>query len=274
MSADGREDARVDGRNAMLALHAEWTKVRTLPGLSWLLVAAAAVTIATGAAVAAAFRCAGACPAAGADPLKISLTGLDLGQVLVAVLAVLVVGGEYGTGMIRVTLTAVPRRLVVLGSKAAVVTGLTLVTSLAGVLGSIYAARPLLPAGLAVAHGPSLLALGTDTDIRAAFGSVLYLVLIAVLALGITAAVRDSAVAIGLVLGLLYAFPLAVAVLPDHALARHLQQASPMIAGQYIEATVGVRALPLAPWAGLGVLALWAFGALLLGGLLLRFRDA
>jgi ABC-2 type transport system permease protein len=105
------------------------------------------------------------------------------------------------------------------------------------------------------------------------FGSVLYLVLIALLALGITAAVRDSGVAIGVVLGLLFAFPLAT-LLPEHALARHLQQASPMIAGQYIEATAGVKSLPLAPWQGLGVLALWACGALLLGGLLLRFRDA
>lgn len=59
-------------------------------------------------------------------------------------------------------------------------------------------------------------------------------------------------------------------VVPD----AHHKQASPMIAGQYIETTVGVKSLPLTPWQGLGVLALWAFGALLLGGLLLRFRDA
>ena len=111
------------------------------------------------------------------------------------------------------------------------------------------------------------------TDVRATFGSVLYLVLIALLALGITAAVRDSGVAIGVVLGLLFAFPLA-ALIPDHVLARHLEQASPMIAGQYIETTVGMNSLPLTPWQGLGVLALWTCGALLLGGLLLRFRDA
>jgi ABC-2 type transport system permease protein len=47
-----------------------------------------------------------------------------------------------------------------------------------------------------------------------------------------------------------------------------------MTAGLYIQATVGVRALPLTPWQGLGVLALWAAGALILGGLVLRFRDA
>ena len=77
------------------------------------------------AAVAAAYRCsrpAAARGATGADPAKISLTGVYLGQVIVALLAVLAVGGEYGTGMIRVTLAATPRRTAVLGAKA-VVTG-------------------------------------------------------------------------------------------------------------------------------------------------------
>lgn len=260
-----------------LALRAEWTKVRTLPGMAWLLVAVAVGTIGLGAGVAAAFHCpvTSCSPAAtGADPVKLSLTGLYLGQVLVAVLAVLAVGGEYGTGMIRVTFTAMPRRLVVLASKAAVVGGLTLAAALVGVLGSVYAGRLFLPRGLTAIHGSTLLALGSDTDLRATFGSMLYLVLIALLALGLTVAVRDSGVAIGIVLGLLFAFPLVVGVLPDHLLARHLEQASPMIAGLYIVATTGVRSLPLSPWQGLGVLALWAFGALALGALFLRFRDA
>jgi ABC-2 type transport system permease protein len=260
-----------------VALHAEWTKVRTLPGTFWLLAAAAVLTVAAGAATAAAFRCTGACSSAAtrADPAKISLTGVYLGQVLVAVLAVLAVGGEYGTGMIRVTFTAMPRRLVVLLSKAAVVTGLTLAAALVGVLGSVLAGRLLLPPrGMTAAHGYVVLSLSNISDVRATFGSVLYLVLIALLALGITTAVRDSGVAIGIVLGLLFVFPLVAAVIPDHTLARHLEQASPMIAGQCIEATVGVKSLPLTPWQGLGVLALWAFGALLLGALFLRLRDA
>jgi ABC-2 type transport system permease protein len=41
-----------------------------------------------------------------------------------------------------------------------------------------------------------------------------------------------------------------------------------------IQATTGLNALPMSPWAGLGVLAAWAAGALLLGGLLLHHRDA
>jgi ABC-2 type transport system permease protein len=263
------------------ALHAEWTKLRTLASTWWLLLAAAALTVAVSAAVAAAYRCTvgpgGGCAptATGADPAKISLTGVYLGQVIIALLAVLAVGGEYGTGMIRVTLAATPRRLTVLAAKAAVVTGWALVAGLAAVAGSLLAGRLILPGhGLSAANGYVVLSLANSPDLRAAGGSVLYLALIAVLALGVTAAVRDSGVAIGLVLALLYLFPIVASVIPDHDLSRHLEQIAPMTAGLYIQATAGVAALPLTPWQGLGVLALWAAGALVLGAAVLRLRDA
>jgi ABC-2 type transport system permease protein len=109
--------------------------------------------------------------------------------------------------------------------------------------------------------------------LRAAAGTVLYLGLIALLSLGIAAAVRDAAVAIGLVLGLLYLFPILTQV-AGPGVARHLQQIGPMTAGLEIQASTGLRSLPIGPWAGLGVLAAWAAAALLAGGLLLRRRDA
>jgi ABC-2 type transport system permease protein len=64
----------------------------------------------------------------------------------------------------------------------------------------------------------------------------------------------------------------AVASGPDWR--RHLDQIGPMTAGLAIQATTGLHSLPLSPCAGLGVLAAWAAGALLAGGLLLRRRDA
>ena len=94
------------------------------------------------------------------------------------------------------------------------------------------------------------------------------------LALGVTTAVRDSGIAIGLVLGLLYLFPIVAVVVPSQNMSRHLQQIGPMTAGQYVEATTGLKSLPLTPWQGLGVLALWAVGALLLGAAVFRLRDA
>ncbi len=246
---------------ARAALHAEWTKLRTVPGPGWLALAVIAATVALSAAAAATARC----PAAGcaADPAKISLTGIVLSQAVVAVLAVLVVSGEYGTGMIRVTLAAMPRRGTVLAAKAAVVTGVVLAAGVLAVLGSVLAGWLILP--LSLAGGPVL---------RAAAGSVLYLALIGVLSLGTATAVRDPAAAIGVVLGLLYLFPIATAAVSDPHWHRLLEQVAPMSAGLAIQATTGLRSLPIGPWAGLGVLAAWAFAALLAGGLRLAFGDA
>ena len=260
------------------ALHAEWTKFRTLAGTWWLLLAAAALTIAVSAAAAAAFRCppAGCAPGqTGADPAKLGLTGVDVGQVVIALLAVGAIGGEYGTGMIRLTLTAVPRRLTAFAAKALVTTAAAVAAGLLAVGGSAVAGWLILPAqGLSAANGYAPLSLAHAADLRALGGSVLYLTLIALLAFGVTAAVRDSAMGIGLVLGLLFLFPLVSAVIPDHALARHLEQIAPMTAGLGIQATVGVSSLPLTPWQGLGVTAAWAAGALILGAAVLRWRDA
>ena len=251
-------------------LHAEWTKLRTAGGTGWLLLAVVVLTAAVGAAIAGSATChaAGGC---GQDPAKLSLTGVYLGQAVAAVLAAGAIGGEYGTGMIRLTFAAMPRRVSVLAAKAAVVTGLMLATGAVATVGSVLAGRFILPGhGLA---GPPL-SLANGADLRATLGSALYLALIGLLALGVATAVRDSAAAIGIVLGLLFLFPLLAATVSAGAWRRHLEQIAPMTAGLDIQATTNIRALPLTPWQGLGVLAAWAAGALLLGSLALRLRDA
>jgi ABC-2 type transport system permease protein len=254
-------------------LHAEWTKLRTVASTGWLLLGAAVLTVAVGTATDAAATCpAGGCQA---DPAKLSLTGVQAGQAIVAVIAVLAISNEYSTGMIRVTLTAMPRRLTVLAAKAALVAGLVLVAAAVGVLASVLAGRLIMPGhGFTPAHGYPPPSLGDGPDLRAACGSVLYLVLIALLSLGVATAVRETAVAIGLVLGLLYVFPIVTSVIANQHWQRHLEQIGPMTAGLYIQTTTDLRSLPLTPWQGLGVLAAWAAGALLVGGLVLRFRDA
>jgi len=254
------------------ALHAEWTKQRTLASTSWLLLAAAALTVTLSAAAAAATRCPSR--ACADDPAKISLTGIYLGQAVVAILAVLAVSSEYGTGMIRVTLAATPRRVTVLAAKAAIVAGLTLAAATIAVPASLLAGRLILPGhGIGPSHGYPALSFSDGSVLRAGLGSVLYLVLIALLSLGAAAVLREAAAAIGAVLGLLYLFPI-IAAAGNATASRHLQQIGPMTAGLAIQATTGLNSLPISPWAGLGVLAAWAAGALLLGGLLLRLRDA
>jgi ABC-2 type transport system permease protein len=255
------------------ALTAEWTKLITLPGTIWLLAGVAVATGALGVLADAAARCPSA--SCHADPAKVSLTGIYLSQAIVAVFAVAVLSGEYSTGMIRVTFAAMPGRATVLAAKAALITGLVLAAGSAGVAGSVLAGRLILPGhGFTAAHGYQPLSLAGGPVLRAAAGSVLYLVLIGLLSLGVAAVVRDTALATGTVLGLLYVVPVIAAVLGNSHLARHLQQIAPMTAGLAIQATSSAPGLPVSPWAGLGIAAGWAAAALAGGGLLLRLRDA
>jgi ABC-2 type transport system permease protein len=255
------------------ALHAEWTKLRTVAGTGWLLLACIALTVALSAMAAAAVTCRSA--GCGQDPAKVSLIGIQFGQAVVAVLAVLAISGEYGTGMIRVTLAAMPRRTTVLAAKATVLSGLVLAAGVVAVLASVLAGRLLLPGnGFTAAHGYPPLSLADGPVLRAATGSVLYLALIAVLSLGVATALRDSATSVGVVFGLLYLFPIIAAVVTSPNWYRHLQQIGPMTAGLSIQDTIDLASRPLGPWAGLGVLAAWAAAALLAGGLRLWLRDA
>ena len=258
-------------RPMIQAVHAEWTKVRTVAGPAWLLAGLVALTVAVGAAAAGTARCRSA--GCGLDPAKISLTGVYLGQAVAAVAGVLAIGTEYSTRMIDISLCAMPRRLTLLFAKAVTLTGPVLTASTLAVAGSALAGLLILPGhGVTAAHGYASLTKGVD--IRAATGTIIYLALIALLSLGIATAIREPAAAIGVVLGLLYLFPIAAALVTNTTLARHLQQIAPLSAGLDIQTTIGVNSLPLTPWQGLGVVTLWAVGALLLGALVLKSRDA
>ncbi|WP_274564200.1 ABC transporter permease [Streptomyces spiramyceticus] len=255
------------------ALHAEWTKLRTEGGTGWLMLGVIATTVAVSAGVASTSRC----PAldCGGDATRLSLTGVMAGQVVVAIVAVLMIGNEYNTGMIRTTLTAMPRRITVLAAKAAVLTAVMLVAGTVSVLASLLSGRILLPDnGFNPEHGYAALSLTDGPTLRAALGSVLYLALIALLSLGVATAVRNSATAIGIVLALLFVFPILTRVVTNEDWQRHLEQIAPMPAGLAVQSTVGLSDLPIGPWQGLGVLTLWAALVLVGGGLLFRSRDA
>jgi ABC-2 type transport system permease protein len=254
-------------------LRAEWTKVRTVPETGWLVAATAVLTVAVSTAVVAVTRCA---PGASctADTTKLSLIGVEAGQAVVALLAVLAVTSEYSTGMIRTTFTAMPRRFAVLTAKAAVLTGLVLPAAIISVAGCLLAGREILPGqGFTAARRFALLSLAHGPTLRAAGGSVLYLALIGLLALGVATIVRDSAAATGTVLGLLYLAPVLAAFVANPVWQRRIERYGPTSAGLTIQDTTG-RHLPIGPWGGLAVLAIWAAAALLAGGLMLRFRDA
>ncbi|MEV0321474.1 ABC transporter permease [Streptomyces sp. NPDC050658] len=261
---------RGDGR-ALLTVRAEWTKLRTLPSTWWLLLAVIALTVMAGAAATAALS-AGDCPVPAdchEDTVRLSLTGVWLGQGAVVVLAVLTMSGEYGTGTIRTTLTAEPGRVRVLAAKAAVLGSLVAAAGTLGVLGSLLAGRLLL-----TADGFAAPALTEGPTLRAAAGTVLYLTLAALIGLGAATALRDTATAVTSVLGLFYAFPLLAGLLADPDWQQNARRAAPATAGLAIQATTDLDRLPIGPWAGMAVLAGYAAAALVTGGVVLRVRDA
>jgi ABC-2 type transport system permease protein len=256
------------------ALQAEWTKLRTVPGPAWLLIGVAALTIAISTAALGATHCPQGmtCPV---DTTKLSLTGVQFGQAVVAILAVLVISNEYSTGMIRVTLAAMPARHAVLAAKAILLSALVLIAGAVAVFGSVLAGHFILPVhGFTVARGFHPVWLSYGPTLRATAGSALYLALISLLSMGVAVIVRDSAVAIGTVLALLYLFPILLAFIGNAHWQHRLERWTPTVAGLTIQDTTGLRSLAITPWAGLGVLALWAAGALLAGGLAFRLRDA
>jgi ABC-2 type transport system permease protein len=241
------------------AVRAEWTKLRTSPGTAWLLAGVVVATVGLGAWAAGVAPCTTAvCPV---DPARTSLTGVMFGQAVVAIVAVLVVGDEYATGMVRVTLAAVPRRWAVLTAKASVTVLAVAAVAVPAVAASLAAGRVLLP----VFDGALW---------RAGVGSVLYLVLIALLSVGVAVVLRNSAAAIGTVLGLLYVVPVIALSVPDPDWKRHLEQVAPMSAGLAVQATRGLDDLPIGPWRGLAVLAAWATVALVAAAIFMERRDA
>jgi ABC-2 type transport system permease protein len=256
------------------ALHAEWTKLRTVSGPAWLLLGVAVLTIAVSTAAAGATRCPPnlTCQV---DTTKLSLTGVQFGQAVVAILAVLTISNEYSSGMIRTTLAAMPNRLALLSAKAILMTAVVLAAGALAVFGSVLAGHLILPGhGFTFARGFHPVWLSYGPTMRAACGSVLYLALIAQLSLGIAATVRDSAVSIGIALALMYVFPIVLAFIGNQHWQHRLERWTPSVAGLTIQDTVGLHGLPITPWAGLGVLAIWAGAALLTGGIALRLRDA
>ena len=260
------------------ALRAEWTKLRTVPSTGWTLLSAVVMTAAVGALVSWDLtppNCERSDPSCDFDLTKLSLSGVYIGQAAVVVLAVLAVTTEYEAGLIRTTLAACPRRLTVLAAKVAVLASVVLLVSVVSVLGTLVVGRELLArGGFTTAGGYRPLFLGDGPTLRAYGGTVLYLGLVAIIALGIGFVVRHTGGAVTLVLGILYLAPIITIAVSDPRWREWIEQVSPMTAGLSIQATLRLDALPISPWRGLGVVALYAAASTAAAAVALRFRDA
>jgi hypothetical protein len=198
------------------------------------------------------------------DAVSLALTGVTFASLAVGVLGVLLAAGEYSTGMIRSTLTAVPRRLPVLWSKAAVIGPIVLVLTMLGALAAFQLGSPGLD-GEKIA-----LSLGDDGVLRSLSGAGVYLALVAVFGVALGMLVRSSAGAIAILVGTLLILPGLATLLPD-SLYDSINPYFPSNAGSAVHA-LHQSSDSLSPGTGLAVFAGWV--ALTLAGAAYRLRRS
>ncbi|MCT2592932.1 ABC transporter permease [Streptomyces sp. N2-109] len=243
-------------------LRAEWSKLWSLRSTWITLAVASTLVLAFGLLVAANYT-----PQSDADidPVQLTLLGAPLAQVVLAVLGVLVTAGEYSTGMIRATMSAVPRRLPVLWAKAAVFGAIAL-----GVL--LVTVFLTFPLGQLFLSGTDMEAsLGDPGVLRALLGSAVAPALIGVFSLTLGSLLRSVPGGIVTYVGGVTILPEVVRMLP-FAVMDDIVQFLPVQAGEALSA-VSPDAQLLSPGAALITLCAWVVAGLGAAGLTLIRRD-
>jgi ABC-2 type transport system permease protein len=248
----------------------EWIKLRSLRSTLYTLAASVVITIGLGilfcSFIVARWSQLSAVDRATFDPVGTSLRGALLAQLAVGVLGVLFITGEYATGQIRATMSAVPRRLPVLGAKVGVFAVVATVVSAASALVAFLAGQAILSAHHA---GVSLADPGVA---RAVLGTGLYLAVVGLLGMALGFIFRSTAGAIATLYGILLVLPLLADVLPADW-APHIVPYLPGNAGTAIM-QVHAQANTLAPWTGFALFVGYAAAAVVAAAVLLRRRDA
>lgn len=191
----------------------EWTKLHSLRSTRWSLLVAIVLTIGLPAIFAAVtsshWAHMGPHERADRHPLDFALGGINLSQLAIGVLGVLVITGEYATGMIRASFTAVPKRLPVLWAKIVVFAVVSFVLMLPTVLISFWVTQSIL-------HNiPQLqTSLSANGVLRSVVGGALYLTLFGIFCLALGAIVRNTAGGIAAFVGLFFVIPPILAALP------------------------------------------------------------
>jgi ABC-2 type transport system permease protein len=207
--------------------------------------------------------------------VQASTFGIYFDQLVIAVLGVLVISGEYSTGMIRSTLTTVPRRLPALWAKAIVLFTTTFIVGAISMFGAMAVAVPIL-AGKAI---PILGVKGIHADFTDAhiflipLAGALYLALSAVFALGIGAVLRNSAGGIAAVLGIILLLPNLWTLIPGQWAKDAAHYLLPNAGVNFVGAG-GATIGGMEPWQNLLVILAWIAASLSGAALLLKRRDA
>lgn len=246
----------------------EWTKLRSVRSTRYSLIAAVLFTIglATLACAVVSHHYPSMSPRDKADfhPLEVNLVGVQLAQLAIGILGILVITAEYSTGMIRASMTAVPKRLPVLWGKALIYGLVTAALMIPAILIAFFIGQSIL----STHHINATFA---DPGVaRALFGAALYLTVVGLFGLGLGAIVRNTAGGIAAFVAIMFVLPPLMNVLPaswNNAASPYL----PLAAGEAImSVTPGNH---LSPWVGLALFGGYAAAALAVGAVVLVRRD-
>jgi ABC-type transport system involved in multi-copper enzyme maturation permease subunit len=201
------------------------------------------------------------------NSLDPAVGGWHLAQLAIGVLGVLVISGEYSTGMIRSSFMAVPRRLPVLWAKIAVYASVTFVVMLAATLISFFGVHAVV-SGRHLQHG-----LSDPGALRVVLGAALYLTVLAIMTIAIGALVRNTAGGIALFVGLLFVLPGITAILPA-SVSDKISPYLPLNAGTTVASITFDSPHHLSPWGGFAVFCGYTALAVVLAAIGLARRDA
>jgi ABC-type transport system involved in multi-copper enzyme maturation permease subunit len=251
-------------------LRSEWTKLRSVRSTFWALTVTVVLGIGLGAAISAATAHGYATFSASSklswDPTNISLSGMVIAQLAIAVLGVLSISSEYSSGMIRASLIAVPKRGRVLAAKSLVFAAVTFVVGEVTSFTAFFVGQALISG-----HAPHA-ALGDPGVARAVVGAGLYLTALAVLSVAAGTLLRHAAAAIASMVALLFVLPGIAQALPD-SWRNPVTEFWPTQAGGQI-VSVYIPAHTLQPWAGFGMMCLFVAIVYAIARTLLDRRDA
>jgi ABC-type transport system involved in multi-copper enzyme maturation permease subunit len=198
------------------------------------------------------------------DPLTTPLRGFGVSQLVVGVLGVLAVTGEYATGTIRATFSAVPRRLPVLWAKVLVFSALTFVTMLVATLAAFFTAQSQL--------GSFRIGLDAPNALRVLIALAGYLALVGILGLGLGFVVRSTAGGVASLVGILLVAPGILAAI-NTSWSNRIGHYLPLSAGLSMFNDTRPTGGALSSSAGTIVMCIWAAAAVIAAAVLVATRD-
>jgi len=250
-------------------LLSEFTKFRSLRSTMWTLLAAVVLMIGIGAmfssVTASQYHTMSWAEKAAFNPVTTSLNGVIFAVVAFGVLGVLLMGGEYTTGMIRSSLTAVPRRLPVLWGKVAIFAGSIFSVSLVASFISFFLGQALLSShhlGVSITAHDAL---------RSVIGAALYLTVAGLIGLALGTLLRHTAAGITTFAAVFFVIPLLATLLPA-SISNHLAPYLPSNAGGVIWGGAAMVPHALSPWTGFALLC--GYAAILMGAGAWRLRRS